>query len=273
MIGEWSDKFNFTTAIYKEIVVLSPNGGEKFMAGDTIEIKWTDNIEENVRIKYLSGNLGFIFDISSSTESDGSFIWIIPELMQWRTNCIIGIESVTNSDIADYTDEYFSITEKIYPPIIFSQTEAVVVNREENAVFEIHADCMSGDSTGYQWVKKTKGSDDEILLVDLDGEITGATYKKLVIYNLKEEEDSTVYRCDLRNLRQYPDSGSTSQSKDILLRVKYIEIKSPGVDQIFFSDQSGVIEWERNFDEAVKIELFRGGSFGRHRWRIFNDDR
>ena len=58
------------------ITVVTPNGAESWQAGSSQIISWTDDITENVLIElYKAGSLNSV--ISTSTASDGSYVWNI----------------------------------------------------------------------------------------------------------------------------------------------------------------------------------------------------
>ena len=64
---------NFTIA--SDITVITPDGGESWLAGTTQNIIWTDNFTENVKIDLLKGGV-FDTQIIASTPSDETFAWI-----------------------------------------------------------------------------------------------------------------------------------------------------------------------------------------------------
>jgi len=112
-INDYGDYFTIQTPPPTgTITVTTPGGSDSFKPGDVINIKWTDNISENVSIRmYNSG--GSSWNVSSSTASDGSFNYTIPTSRapgQYR----IYIQSTTNSSINDYGD-YFTIQQQAEP--------------------------------------------------------------------------------------------------------------------------------------------------------------
>jgi len=96
------------------ITISSPNGGESWEQSSTNDIIWSDNISEDVNIElYKNGSFNSI--ISSSTPSDGNFIWEIDDNQTPGDDYKIKITSTTNSSISQYSDNDFSITQR---PII-----------------------------------------------------------------------------------------------------------------------------------------------------------
>jgi len=78
------------------LVVISPRGGETWLAGEIHKIKWISNLNEseNVKIEYSADHGGSWFTVVDSTSNDGSFFWTIPSL--YSTNCLIKISEVTD---------------------------------------------------------------------------------------------------------------------------------------------------------------------------------
>jgi len=111
---ESNDYFSVVAGTPKYIRLISPNGGETYQAGTTLNILWDDNIDENVWIFIVDGEnmVG-----GWETESDGSYSIDIP-----FDNEVIGdsygvfIVSVYDDSIYDASDNTFSITQA--PPSI-----------------------------------------------------------------------------------------------------------------------------------------------------------
>ncbi len=92
------------------ITVTSPNGGETWQMGTTHNITWDDNISEDVKIElYISGTL--VSTIAYDTSSGGSYTWSIPTWLDESSYYKIKIESVDNSSLNDWSDNYFTIEE------------------------------------------------------------------------------------------------------------------------------------------------------------------
>jgi len=90
------------------IQVSSPNGGESLQAGESVSIKWTDQLSESVRIDLFS-NGSKVRTITSKTSSDGEFQWDIPSNLQSRADYTIRIGSRDNDAVFDDSDAAFSI--------------------------------------------------------------------------------------------------------------------------------------------------------------------
>ena len=90
------------------VAVTSPNGGETWKSGETHNITWTDDLVETVKLElYKNGNLQSL--ISSSTPSDGIFIWNIPYETEGGSDYKIKISSTIFSTKFDFSDNNFTI--------------------------------------------------------------------------------------------------------------------------------------------------------------------
>ncbi|MDP3149936.1 MAG: FISUMP domain-containing protein [Ignavibacteria bacterium] len=90
------------------IQLTSPNGGESFIAGTIDTIKWTSINVTNVKLEYTTNSgTNWSTIIVSTPAIGGSYAWLIPTLSS--TNCKARISDVTNSLLADTSDNIFSI--------------------------------------------------------------------------------------------------------------------------------------------------------------------
>ena len=78
MIKETLDQNNTVT-------VTLPSGGEILQQSTQYEITWSDNLDENVKIELYQNSL-YNSDIISSTSSDGSYFWDVPDSSESRVH-------------------------------------------------------------------------------------------------------------------------------------------------------------------------------------------
>ena len=97
---------NEPTAPLNEIKVVSPNGGESWLAGTSNTITWTSNINENVKIELYKGG-SILYTITNSTSNGGNYLWTIPDTLQPRTDYKVKISSVLDSSLYDFSDSGF----------------------------------------------------------------------------------------------------------------------------------------------------------------------
>ncbi|MCE1188234.1 MAG: hypothetical protein LWX56_03755, partial [Ignavibacteria bacterium] len=101
---------NFTiyTQIPQSITVTAPNGGETYNAGDAVNIKWNSTGVAKVRIQYTTNNgLGWL-PVVDSTESNGLYVWNIPQNVS-STNCKIKISKNTDSTLFSTSANTFTV--------------------------------------------------------------------------------------------------------------------------------------------------------------------
>ena len=88
------------------ITVISPNGGERWLAGSTNAITWTSNISDDVKIElYERGSI--VITIANSTSNSGNYLWTIPDTLHSGSDYMVKITSVLDSSITDYSDSGF----------------------------------------------------------------------------------------------------------------------------------------------------------------------
>ncbi len=136
-IGAFYFDQNYTPVIS----ITYPAGGEVWEPGQSYTILWDDNIQENVAIE-LFQNMQFAEVISSNTESDGSYSWLIPVEGISGDNFRVLIYSVEDPAIFAGS-EVFSI-EHYTPPLIeltLSATDPLIVPR--GSFFEYSATITS----------------------------------------------------------------------------------------------------------------------------------
>ena len=92
--------------------VLSPNGGEKILAGTSRKIEWVSENIENVKIAYTTNN-GFEWKtIIASTPATGFYIWSpVPNINSQL--CKIRIYDAVDGEPSDVSDSVFTITNQI----------------------------------------------------------------------------------------------------------------------------------------------------------------
>ena len=91
-----------------QISLISPNGGEILIAGQTDTIKWTSIGVTNVKIELTSNNgTDWITVISSTPATSGSYVWTVPSSPS--SVCKVKISDLQNSGIYDTSSAVFSI--------------------------------------------------------------------------------------------------------------------------------------------------------------------
>jgi hypothetical protein len=98
---------SFFSISTKSLTLLSPNGGQSWLEGDSQSITWESNCVENVNIEYtIDGGSSWI-DIDSNVVPDGSYTWEVPDTPS--DSCLIRICD-TDGTTCDTSDSFFTIT-------------------------------------------------------------------------------------------------------------------------------------------------------------------
>jgi len=103
-----SDEGNEPTAPSpnNNITIVSPNGGERWLAGTSNTITWRSNFNEDVKIELYKGGSVF-YTITNSTSNSGNYPWTIPDTLHSGNTYKIKISSVQDANLFDYSDSGF----------------------------------------------------------------------------------------------------------------------------------------------------------------------
>lgn len=103
------------------IKIISPNGGESLIEGNTYTIRWESSGVKNVNIEYGNGKSYYI--ISSYPASSGEYSWtpegIVDQYQQFvdatitQTSLKIGVFDADNGSVFDKSDNYFTLSKKV----------------------------------------------------------------------------------------------------------------------------------------------------------------
>jgi hypothetical protein len=106
-LRDWSDA-DFTVLV-PSIQVMSPNGGETLIGGESTSIKWkSTNAGGAVRIDYFLPRSKIPRAVTSSTSNDGLFSWIVPESLV-GSQAVIRVKALEYPATFDGSDAFFSI--------------------------------------------------------------------------------------------------------------------------------------------------------------------
>jgi len=118
-----------------DLTLVSPNGGEVWVAGSTHSITWSSqgNVGDNVKLEY-STNGGVSWQtIVSSTPNDGSYSWQIPNTPS--SSCLVRVSSLPDGTYFDVSDGEFTIVVSGTPA---TATRVISVEEvEPGATFEV----------------------------------------------------------------------------------------------------------------------------------------
>ena len=88
------------------ITVVSPNGGENWLAGTSNTITWTSTVSDDVKIELYKGG-SILYTIANSISNNGSYLWTLPDTLPSGNDFKVKITSVLDSSITDYSDSGF----------------------------------------------------------------------------------------------------------------------------------------------------------------------
>lgn len=98
------------------VAVLSPNGGERFTAGQKLEISWSTTLTDaqgNGIALSLYSPQGYVQDIVRGLKKTSSFDWTIPSNLSGSYKIYIAAEDapgVNPAEVNDWSDNYFVIS-------------------------------------------------------------------------------------------------------------------------------------------------------------------
>ena len=100
------------TQEFQAVTINSPDSIDVLTKTSSVEIKWNSNFSNDVTIElYKAGT--FYALISSTVYNDGSYLWTIPSVIESAPNYKIKISSNENSNIYDFSDFEFTISEEM----------------------------------------------------------------------------------------------------------------------------------------------------------------
>ncbi|MCH9030396.1 MAG: hypothetical protein IH819_12515, partial [Bacteroidetes bacterium] len=227
------------------ITVITPNGGESWVAGTTQTINWTDNITENITIDlYKGGTLHSI--ISTSTSSDGTRNWNIPFALESGSDYKVKITSVNDPGISDFSSSNFTI--------VGNQVTVTTPDGGE--------DWQVGSSQIINWTDNLTGNVEIQLFKSgiFHSSLTGSTpsdgaYTWNISNTLIQGSDYSIRisSVDDGNIFDFSDADFTL-SNELIVTV-------PDGGESWRAGTSHTINWTDNITGNVKIELYDNGSF------------
>ena len=112
-----------------KLKIVSPNTNSYTYPGDDFSLRWSENLFENVRLDLYKGD-EFIEEIYEQEDAyDSSFNWQVPENLEPGSDYRIKIYSTEDSQLSNFSDNYFSIYEEV-PKIDFVSTPNAISTRQ-----------------------------------------------------------------------------------------------------------------------------------------------
>ena len=106
----WNHLDGLQTNVKPSTIIISPNGGEVYQAGKTINVKWEANLsnDQNVVLEYSINN-GQNWISIVTTENDGEYEWTLPILTS--DQCLVQVYGEIDTNLSDASDNVFTIFE------------------------------------------------------------------------------------------------------------------------------------------------------------------
>ena len=105
----WNPRHN---NLNKQISIVSPNGGEQFIYGDTLKINWTSLNIDAIGIEFSQDNdLNWFSIIDSIPAGNTQYEWIPPDTIS-SDQCLVRICDISDLQNCDESDSVFSILQK-----------------------------------------------------------------------------------------------------------------------------------------------------------------
>lgn len=119
------------------ITIISPNGGERWMAGSTYNITWdyTGSVGSSVKIElFKNSTVDRIITSGTPIGSSGSgtYAWTIPENQAPGSDYKVKVTSTSNSSYADIGDNNFTIRPATSKAVLFIHDGSEQNNRIDN---------------------------------------------------------------------------------------------------------------------------------------------
>ena len=227
------------------IAVISPNGGESWVADSSHTITWSDNFDPQVKIELFKGGV-FHFLIKASTISNGIYEWEIDKSIPSDSDYTVKISSTVNSNVFDFSDENFTI--------IANEVTVISPNGGE--------DWKAGTTQTIFWTDNF----DENVKIDLNkagvflSSLTGSTpsngsFNWNIPFDFTGGSDYSIRIASVQTSSVVFDNSDGN----FTITPNQITVTSPNGGEIWRTVVPQTITWNDNLAGTVKIELYQGG--------------
>ena len=238
--------------IIKPLILLTPQGGEKWFSGSVRQIKWNFNFVDSVKLEYSLNDGATWRTIANSLPATLlAYDWNIPQNTN-STQCRVKISDKQNYFTADSSLDVFTI---IDPTLT-----VLAPNGGENL--------RGGTEFLITWMNQNSDS----LIIDYSLN-NGSTWTNISdSFDAKAEKLNwivpkvTSELCMIRVIdKNYQTVGDTSD-KVFSIYTPQITVITPTGGETWHVGQTKQIKWSSSFVEAVKIELTTNDGSS---WRMF----
>ncbi|UCH65009.1 MAG: T9SS type A sorting domain-containing protein [Ignavibacterium sp.] len=221
------------------VAVTSPNGGETFQAGNTINILWFDDLVEPVKIELYKNDILHL-EIDDNTPSDGTFIWNIPYDEVGGSDYKIKISSIQFTTKFDFSDSNFTI----------AANEVTITSPTANDNWKagtMHSITWDANFENNVSIELLKGNSINRIL---SSSSSGSSFNWIIPF---DQIGGSDYRIRVGSII---NSVVNDTSDFFTITANQITITSPNGGELWYKDSTQTITWTDNISGDVKIELF-----------------
>jgi 5-hydroxyisourate hydrolase-like protein (transthyretin family) len=231
--------------------VISPNGGQSYAVGQSVNIKWAKgNGGSQVKVTLLKGGKGYLV-IQKKTKNDGKLTWKVPSKVKAGSNYKIKIQSLSDTKVSDISNKPFKITKaKDTKTATFKVTKPNGGNTYK-----------TGKKMAIRWVK---GSGTYVKITLLKGKTTTTIHKKTkndgkhtytIPSTIKAGKTYKVKICSTKSTKSCATSKAFTIAKGTATTIK---VTYPNGAEELEQGGTHVIKWNKgNGGKFVKIQLTR----------------
>ncbi|MBN2637687.1 MAG: T9SS type A sorting domain-containing protein [Bacteroidales bacterium] len=237
-----------TTAQRDTIVLVQPNGGNKWAVGTEHLISWFDNFSTPVKIELLSSDTVYSVLAASVSDANG-FGWKIADSVPVGSNFKIKITSTADTAIHDVSDSAFSILATPDGGIInliqpngsekWVKKQEYLISWNDNFTAPVQVELYNAD-TLYS-ILANNITDNRLAWTIPDSIPTGNNFKIKVFNTLNTAISDTSD--NPFSILSVPPNG-------------ILTVNQPNGDEIWAKNYTYRISWMDNFSGPVKIELY-----------------
>ena len=237
--------------------VISPNGGQSYAVGQSVNIKWAKgNGGSQVKVTLLKGGKGYLV-IKKKTANDGKLTWKVPSKVKAGSNYKIKIQSLSDTKVSDTSNKPFKITKAKSTKAKDTKTATFKVTQPKRG-----KKYKTGKKMAIRWVK---GTGTYVKITLLKGKTTTTIHKKTkndgkhtytIPSTIKAGKTYKVKICSTKSTKSCATSKAFTIAKGTTSST--IKVTYPNKGEELEQSSTHVIKWNKgNGGKFVKIELTR----------------
>ena len=230
------------------VAVISPNGGESWVADSAHTIRWSDNFDPQVKIELFKGGV-FHSLIKASTISNGVYEWEINKGIPSDSDYTVKISNTVNSNVFDFSDENFTI--------IANEVTVISPNGGE--------DWKAGTTQTIIW---TDNFDENVAIVLFKGGVfqfslpggistpSDGSFNWTIPFDITGGSDYSIRIASVQNSSVVFDNSDSN----FTIIFNGIIVTSPNGGEIWEAGTRNTITWTDVINEAVQIDLYKSNT-------------